>query len=174
MCGTFGHGCFMFYFSGHGTVDSIIGDDMKYVSRADLVDIFQPEKCPALSYKPKIFLWDCCRGPQTDSKIPLIQTKEDTMKTLLISDENIEQPRSTRGSSISPTKLADCLFAYATVNTYKAYCPSDKTSGKSLWTYFLQETLKMYGKKWTFTDILTHTQSQVTDFCRKRIEMEAN
>lgn len=49
-----GFDSFVFYFSGHGNLNSIQGDDGQNVLIDDVVDLFQPNNCPSLQHRPKV------------------------------------------------------------------------------------------------------------------------
>eukprot|EP00479_Gromia_sphaerica_P010059 TRINITY_DN447_c0_g1_i6.p1 TRINITY_DN447_c0_g1~~TRINITY_DN447_c0_g1_i6.p1 ORF type:complete len:205 (+),score=41.63 TRINITY_DN447_c0_g1_i6:479-1093(+) len=57
---------FVFYFSGHGEENVIKTADSESYKIEDIVDKFEPSNCKTLIGKPKIFFWDCCRGPQME------------------------------------------------------------------------------------------------------------
>uniref|UniRef100_A0A914UVH0 Uncharacterized protein n=1 Tax=Plectus sambesii TaxID=2011161 RepID=A0A914UVH0_9BILA len=50
----------------HGTADAIIGTDGVGVKRQEFFDAFKPDKCGALTGKPKLIFFDACRGHKCD------------------------------------------------------------------------------------------------------------
>ena len=52
----------IFYYSGHGQNRRIILSNGKSVLIENIIDIFDGEKCDQLRNKPKIMIYDSCRG----------------------------------------------------------------------------------------------------------------
>ena len=53
------YSCFLFYYSGHGISDSVVLSDGECLPYEEI--ICEISKIPSLQYKPKIFIFDCCR-----------------------------------------------------------------------------------------------------------------
>ena len=54
----------IFYYSGHGVKNAIIlSNGVQYKIR-DIIEIFNNKECIVLRNKPKIMIFDCCRGSQ--------------------------------------------------------------------------------------------------------------
>jgi hypothetical protein len=45
----------------HGCDEKVIGSDGQDLRITEIVDIFSEKKCKALSRKPKLFFFNCCR-----------------------------------------------------------------------------------------------------------------
>lgn len=54
--------CFIFIILTHGGDEGVFGVDEKSVSVSTLTEMFEPNNCPGLNEKPKIFLIQACRG----------------------------------------------------------------------------------------------------------------
>ena len=51
----------------HGNKDGVCGRDGKMVAIEDILDFFKANKSPSLEDKPKLFIFQACRGSQLDS-----------------------------------------------------------------------------------------------------------
>eukprot|EP00479_Gromia_sphaerica_P006540 TRINITY_DN1890_c0_g1_i1.p1 TRINITY_DN1890_c0_g1~~TRINITY_DN1890_c0_g1_i1.p1 ORF type:complete len:216 (-),score=38.05 TRINITY_DN1890_c0_g1_i1:241-840(-) len=111
---------FLMYFSGHGSKNVIYGNGSEdAVEIIEIVEMFQPDRCKSLSGKPKIFLWDCCRGE---------------LKSKAFESED---------SDFLAPSFCDFVYGYSTALNHQAYIGSlGDTDGLSIWTYFLQKHLK--------------------------------
>ena len=45
---------FVFYFSGHGDLECIVGHDGEEVQIGEIPEMFVPENCSSLQHKPKV------------------------------------------------------------------------------------------------------------------------
>lgn len=56
--------CMVLAVLSHGTADNVIcGVDGEMVNMTDeICPIFSPQKCPSLSGKPKMYIFNACRG----------------------------------------------------------------------------------------------------------------
>ena len=67
----------IFYYSGHGEKDVIIlGNDEKCAIKQNIMNIFSGEECIHLRGKPKIAIFDCCRGKDI-SQTYQVEEKDD-------------------------------------------------------------------------------------------------
>ena len=57
---------FIFIFLGHGKKEGLVGTDEKVVSVSDITSLFTVDRCPTLGNKPKIFIFQACRGSKCD------------------------------------------------------------------------------------------------------------
>lgn len=55
---------FVFYFSGHGSKGCIFGVDNKSVPIGDITSMFDAHNFYDFRNKPKLLIWDCCRGKE--------------------------------------------------------------------------------------------------------------
>ncbi|KAK7013366.1 hypothetical protein SK128_025170, partial [Halocaridina rubra] len=56
-------GCAVFVISSHGsTGDSFLTSDMKHIYTERILNLFKDTECPQLRNKPKLFIFDFCRG----------------------------------------------------------------------------------------------------------------
>lgn len=54
--------CFVFIILTHGNENGLCGTDGDYVPLTTLTEMFEPNNCPEMNEKPKIFLIQACRG----------------------------------------------------------------------------------------------------------------
>ena len=50
------------YIGTHGNEDGFYCSDNKLVKHQEIIDMFSNENCPKFANKPKLILFDCCRG----------------------------------------------------------------------------------------------------------------
>ena len=67
--------CFIFIYSGHGDEDVITCSDGKKYSISTIQGFFDNSTLTSLSGKPKLFLYDCCRGADVQ-RSPTKKTKQ--------------------------------------------------------------------------------------------------
>ncbi|XP_060535295.1 caspase-3-like [Cylas formicarius] len=100
--------CFVFIMS-HGCEELnktiIYGIDGKHISATDVQSYFTNKKCKLFKGKPKVFIYQVCRG--SDRDISIQHTDTDGME---------HKPLATRLRSIE-----DMLIGYATLQGYKAH-----------------------------------------------------
>ncbi|XP_056005199.1 caspase-2-like isoform X2 [Ostrea edulis] len=63
--------CFIFIILTHGGDEGVFGVDEKSVSVSTLTEMFEPNNCPGLNEKPKIFLIQACRGEKKEMVDPV-------------------------------------------------------------------------------------------------------
>lgn len=60
--------CFIFIILTHGDEKGVCGIDGESVPVSTLTEMFEPNNCPELNEKPKVFLIQACRGGESDFK----------------------------------------------------------------------------------------------------------
>ncbi|KAI6652279.1 Caspase-3-like [Oopsacas minuta] len=123
----------------HGDEDEcIVTRDMKTIKKDTILNHFTADSCPSLAGKPKVFIFQACRGQKQDHGIEMISAKEpvttgDEKLTIQTDDfanipgkiEHIESDRSIPSSSQEVPKkvanFADFYIAQATVKGYVSY-----------------------------------------------------
>eukprot|EP00479_Gromia_sphaerica_P012053 TRINITY_DN6189_c0_g1_i1.p1 TRINITY_DN6189_c0_g1~~TRINITY_DN6189_c0_g1_i1.p1 ORF type:complete len:195 (-),score=33.34 TRINITY_DN6189_c0_g1_i1:95-679(-) len=149
---------FIFYFSGHGGLDVIYGHDVDMKDNADdaigveirrITDYFQRKNCESLTGKPKIFLWDCCRGNAID--------KAKGGWADLHDSHEFHAP-----------KFEDFLYGYSSAASYVSYPGDNTTQGLSLWTYFLTQRLLMNHGRKHFSDLLVRVQRDLGKYIEEK------
>eukprot|EP00479_Gromia_sphaerica_P007383 TRINITY_DN2434_c0_g1_i1.p1 TRINITY_DN2434_c0_g1~~TRINITY_DN2434_c0_g1_i1.p1 ORF type:complete len:189 (-),score=38.23 TRINITY_DN2434_c0_g1_i1:93-659(-) len=147
---------FILYFSGHGDPNIIYGagggDDTLKIK--EIVRHFEEEDCKTLIEKPKIFLWDCCRGQGSKQ---LSKGPKETEKTF----------------KMPPNR--DVFYGYSTAPEFQAYIGGNATDGLSIWTYYLQKHLresKSFHLGDLFTIIHHCVKEHIAEHCN--LEMTSN
>jgi hypothetical protein len=141
------YACIFFCISSHGEQNTIMSTDYNpddetysYVEAMDIQeDIIEPfYKVKSLKNKPKIFLFDCCRGYENMTK--------GMTKGLADGDNNIVNKNKNTNTEKKEFKFADLsnfFFAYATLPNFVSNC--SKRRGSFLISAFF-EVLDKYGK----------------------------
>ena len=78
----------IFYYSGHGIKDKIVLSNGSYFEIQNIVDTFDGKECVQLRNKPKIMIYDCCRGGNVSQ----------TYSTVNNNDNNNTKVQKTRGN----------------------------------------------------------------------------
>lgn len=65
-------GCSIFIISSHGSqADTFLTSDMKHLTTDWVLNLFKDSECPQLKNKPKLFIFDFCRGYYNGGEAPL-------------------------------------------------------------------------------------------------------
>ncbi|KAL1501133.1 hypothetical protein ABEB36_006518 [Hypothenemus hampei] len=113
--------CFVFIMS-HGSEELketiIYGRDGTYLSTSDIQSYFTNEKCPLFRGKPKVFIYQVCRGNDID----LPQTFTEFDGKCKNKEEQQQAMSNSRNQSISHFRpVEDMLIGYATMQGSKAH-----------------------------------------------------
>jgi len=116
---------------GHGKDNVIYGADGEMVNiKQDILDKFSNTNCRSMTGKPKLFVFQSCRGDKKDTGI----------------DTGLERIRriSTDGKKINTKEqsvLTDSLEAYSTIDDFVAWRNVDEGS------FFIQKICEVFHKK---------------------------
>eukprot|EP00479_Gromia_sphaerica_P009240 TRINITY_DN3823_c0_g1_i1.p1 TRINITY_DN3823_c0_g1~~TRINITY_DN3823_c0_g1_i1.p1 ORF type:complete len:234 (+),score=38.58 TRINITY_DN3823_c0_g1_i1:216-917(+) len=145
---------FVVYFSGHGGSNVIYGSDLDTVEISEIVNMFQPKMCNSLAKKPKIFLWDCCRGSQVARGAKDIQSLQIDLEV--------------GNDAFSPPEFMDFVYGFSSALGFRSYVGDNKhTGGLSVWTFYLQKHLRDSRGILHLTDLLTVVQNSVLSFANE-------
>ena len=61
-----GFNSFFCIIMSHGNERGIYGTDGRIITTETILDYFSAERCPGLAFKPKVFIFQACRGDQND------------------------------------------------------------------------------------------------------------
>ena len=138
-----------------GAQDKIYGSDGNYTTVERLMAPFLPSKCPSLSRKPKLFFFQCCRGPGE-------QTQASPARKINAPDMCAD---STLSSTTFPRE-ADFLLAFSTPPGYVAYRSECRGS-----TYIqtLVDVIKEYHCTTHVLDMLTEVNQRVAEEDNRQI-----
>lgn len=129
--------CFFFYFTGHGVSNSIVFKDGTLPFSAIIEKIGELK---ALTNRPKIFVFDCCRVHKQQSKFQVIKSA--------ISKPPQEEP------GLPP----DCLICYAATNQKKAM--GNKDDG-GYYTRHFASILRTKHETMSVTDIVDQVHARM-------------
>jgi hypothetical protein len=138
------YGCLFLCMSSHGGQNTIVSSDgFEMDINKDIIKPFY--KVESLKDKPKIFLFDCCRGD--------IKVKKGEASNIEMNKDNNDDVKK----EIDFADLSNFFFAYSTILDYEALCSYGKGS-YLISTFF--EVLDKHGK----TDDLSSLQTRVARF----------
>ncbi|XP_060065243.1 caspase-3-like [Ylistrum balloti] len=179
--------CFVFAVLSHGSSRGINGTDGSVICVDDIVKNFNKINCPKLTGKPKVFLFQSCRSPNSprteDSQSG--ESQADSMETNPVSNaedheddndihkafqnlpQNSDQVQCDSGMEEGPTKQiqkvthpsSDFFFAYATPEGFKAYRSEQRGS------WFIQAivwVLKYNASKEHLEELMTRVNRYVS------------
>lgn len=118
----------------HGTADNVIsGTDGRGIDVInEICPIFSAKRCPSLSCKPKMYIFNACRGEKTGHSIPNLSLSIEIQKDELQRDG----PHVAGESQVLDTQ--DILLCYSTFPGYTSYRDTEKGS------WFIQEFVEVF------------------------------
>ncbi|XP_040927048.1 caspase-6-like [Betta splendens] len=148
--------CFLLVFMSHGEGDHVYAYDDE-VKVKDITDKFKGTKCKSLVGKPKVIIWQACRGDKHDDPVtPCAATDTETTEVV----------EETRAVYTLPA-AADFIMCYSVAEGY--YSHRHPFEG-SWYIQDLCELLQTYGDSLEFTQLLTMVNRKVSmrsvDKCR--------
>ncbi|XP_073691609.1 caspase-6-like [Garra rufa] len=151
--------CFVCVFLSHGENGHIYANDGQ-IQIKEITDLFKGDKCRSLVGKPKIFIFQACRGDKHDDPV----TPMDVMDSQTVNEVVIDA-----GTLHTLPAGADFIMCYSVAEGYYSH---RETMKGSWYIQDLCEALKRYGSTLEFTDILTLVNRMVSyrrvDNCRDR------
>jgi len=120
---------------GHGQENIICGRDGEKVHiKEDILDRFSNTNCPSMIGKPKLFVFQSCRGYKKDTGI------DKRFNLLQRHDCDTDTDNDDQNSSKVTSVLTDSLEAYSTVDDYVAFRCPDKGG------FFIQKMCEVFHK----------------------------
>ncbi|KAJ8676110.1 hypothetical protein QAD02_011896 [Eretmocerus hayati] len=116
----------------------------------DIIDYFTAENCPNLCGKPKVFIFQACRGDKHQKAVSLERSVTDAVTKDHV---DTDQPYT-----LSNRNYADTLIAYATLPGYVSY--RDKYNG-SWFIQILCEVFMNHAYNTHVADLFTMTDSRL-------------
>ncbi|XP_011300505.1 caspase-2 [Fopius arisanus] len=104
-----------------GTDDTENDNPEHHISQADIINYFSVENCPGLSRKPKIFIFQCCRGES--SQLAVTDRGENTVRCNDKVKSDVKDTPSCEGTR----NIADICIVNATTPGYVSF--RDSLSG---------------------------------------------
>ncbi|XP_055364141.1 caspase-4-like [Betta splendens] len=136
--------CFLVVFMSHGEKNYVNAFD-KTITIQEIVDKFRGTNCKSLVGKPKIFIWQACRGDKHDDPVTPCATEP---------TEVVEA-----GAVYTLPAAADFIMCYSVAEGYYSY--RDPLRG-SWYIQDLCELLQTYGDSLEFTHLLTLVNAKVS------------
>ena len=139
--------CFMCVILSHGTKDGIYGTDEKVIKIEAITSLFRRNECPSLEGKPKIFLFQACRGPGQD-RVPV---------------ESDSDPIPLSSSSLPAD--ADFLICFASAPGHQSYRQA------LLGSWFISsvvDVFKEYAEREHLMDMMLRVNNRVAGFFSKK------
>ncbi|KAK2817523.1 hypothetical protein Q5P01_025714 [Channa striata] len=138
--------CFLLAFMSHGEDENVYASDGQ-ISIRDITAMFKGTVCPSLAGKPKIFIWQACRGREFDDPVTACSSTE--------SEENEVEA----GAVQTLPAGADFIMCYSVAEGY--FSIRDIFFG----SWFIQdlcEVLQQFGDSREFVDLLTLVNRKVS------------
>lgn len=126
--------CMVLAVLSHGTADSVIcGTDGRGIHVLnEICPIFSAKECPYLSCKPKMYIFNACRGEKTGHSIPNLSLSVEIHKDELQRDG----PNVAGETEVQDTQ--DILLCYSTFPGYTSYRDPERGS------WFIQEFVEVF------------------------------
>ncbi|XP_059413286.1 caspase-6-like [Carassius carassius] len=141
--------CFVCVFLSHGENGHIYAYDTK-IEIQEITDLFKGDKCRSLVGKPKIFIFQACRGDKHDE--PVIPM--DALDSHIVNEVVVDA-----GAFCTLPAGADFLMCYSVAEGFFSH--REVVNG-SWYIQDLSEILRHYGSTLEFTDILTLVNRKVS------------
>ena len=144
------YSCFMFYFSGHGSLEGMLlepdGDPVPFKDVVDMV-----LRLEDFQRKPKILIFDCCRGNDAACE-----------------DEGASRSFKSLGDHFA-SKYHDMIVCFA--------CTKNATSvaaheNGSIFTQNFAKKLQWFGSRMSFVDLLTQAMGETFHVVKSMFEMD--
>ncbi|XP_056307440.1 caspase-6-like isoform X3 [Danio aesculapii] len=139
--------CFVCIFLSHGGNGHVYAKDGQ-IDIPEITDLFKGDKCRSLVGKPKIFIWQACRGDK----------KDDPVTPMSVEDCDDEMDVD---AGVLPTLPAgaDFIMCYSTAEGFSSF----RNSSNGSW--YIQDLCKILGRyhsELEFTNILTLVNMEVS------------
>lgn len=128
--------CMVLAVLSHGKADSLIcGVDGEVINVMDeIVPMFSPKRCPPLSGKPKMYIFNACRGEKNGHSIPNLSQSI----TLQIDKLQRDGPNDAREYSSRVVDNQDIILCYSTFPGYSSYRDPQRGS------WYIQEFVEVF------------------------------
>lgn len=147
-------GCLVVVLLTHGNEDHVFATD-RSVTIKKLMDNFSAENCPELILKPKVFIFQACRGGElsrgVNARVTIDKNQTDAAGEFTDYDK-------IYGETIRIPNEADFLAVYATSSGYGAFRNTEKGSP---FVRHLSEELHNMRKGENFYNVLTRVNRKV-------------
>ncbi|XP_056309714.1 caspase-6-like [Danio aesculapii] len=141
--------CFVCVFLSHGENGHVYANDGQ-IDIPEITDLFKGDKCRSLVGKPKIFIWQACRGDKHDDPV----TPMDVVDSQLTNDMVVDA-----GVLYTLPAGADYIMCYSVAEGYYSH---RETVNGSWYIQDLCEILRRYGSELEFAEILMLVNRKVS------------
>ncbi|XP_066576788.1 caspase-6 isoform X2 [Amia ocellicauda] len=142
--------CFVCVFLSHGENDHVYAYDAK-IKIQDVTALFKGDKCKSLVGKPKIFIFQACRGDRHDDPVTAMDVVDHNAQT---NDVVVDA-----GAVYTLPAGADFLMCYSVAEGYYSH---RETVNGSWYVQDLCEMLRRFGSTLEFTELLTLVNRKVS------------
>lgn len=147
-------GCLVVVLLTHGNEDHVFATD-RSIKIKTLMDNFSAENCPELILKPKVFIFQACRGGELGRGVNVRVVRD---KNQADAAGEYEEYDEIYGETIRIPNEADFLAVYATSSGYGAFRNTEKGSP---FVKYLSEELQNMEKGENFYNVLTRVNRKV-------------
>ena len=168
--------CLVVVILSHGNQEGILGVDGKSVAVETITSYFVTNECKTLANKPKIFIFQACRGAQKEiarcSAASLTEAGDIQEDTPFDKDMpgSLEKEKGTADSYFKAIpNMADYVLAYSTMPGYVSY--RDNECG-SWFIQHLTEAIKELAATESFLHILTEVNRRVAMETSDELEVQ--
>ncbi len=141
------YSCFLFYYTGHGTLENIVSGSGDRVSYLEVVHRFSSLPALQKTYKPKIFVFDTCRNPEENASELEIKGGDSCGQVLWWYDM---ETRETNGS-----QFPDTIVCFSSSVGQESCALSSRGSA---YTMTLAHAIRQHKDKLSFSQIVTIAQ----------------
>ncbi|XP_028932879.1 caspase-6 isoform X2 [Ornithorhynchus anatinus] len=153
--------CFLCVFLSHGQGNHVYAYNGK-IDIPEMTSMFKGDQCRSLVGKPKIFIFQACRGEQHDVGVVPLDVVDSK-----ISEQDVNETEVDAASVYTLPAGADFLMCYSVAEGYYSH---RETVNGSWYIQDLCEMLGRYGSSLEFTELLTLVNRKVSyrrvDFCK--------
>ncbi|XP_006629925.3 caspase-6 [Lepisosteus oculatus] len=141
--------CFVCIFLSHGENEYVYAYDAK-IEIKEITALFKGDKCKSLVGKPKIFIFQACRGDKHDNPVMPMDVVDNAVTNEVVVDA---------GAVYTLPAGADFLMCYSVAEGYYSH---RETINGSWYIQDLCEMLKRFGETLEFTELLTMVNRKVS------------
>ncbi|KAM6949250.1 caspase-6-like [Aplochiton taeniatus] len=146
--------CFLCVFLSHGENECVYAGDGR-LSIRDITHSFKGDRCPSLVGKPKIFIFQACRGDKHDDAVSPMDVVDSEVNTHTHTNQLVVDA----GSVQTLPAGADFLMCYSVAEGYFSH---RETVNGSWYIQDLCEVLQEHGAKLEVTEMLTLVNRRVS------------
>lgn len=145
--------CFLCVFLSHGENGQVYAHDSA-IEVKDLTSPFKGDKCPSLAGKPKIFIFQACRGTQHDEPVLVTDAVDSAGEQPEVNTVEVDA-----AAVYTLPAGADFIMCYSVAEGYYSH---RETINGSWYIQDLCEVIRIHGKELEFTELLTLVNRKVS------------